>query len=36
MGTEIHAYMTDGFTLLGMIVGKLEMKLYRNVSNKVI
>ena len=29
LGMEIHAYMTNGFKSL--IVGKLELKLYRNV-----
>ena len=30
---EIHTQMTNGFTLLSLIVGKLELKLYRNLSN---
>ena len=33
LGKEIHAYMTIGFTLLSFKVGKLELKLYRNLSN---
>ena len=36
LGMEIHADMTNGFTLLSLILGKLELKLYRNVSNKII